>query len=111
MIACETKHCLVVLLSLGSYIIVKCGKNSSLLKNTGTITYSLKVFRNLRLAGLPMHNHNNEFILITYIVRRKMADFERCELEIGLEFGHLSFDKRKNFSEGSFEPKKYAQVI
>ena len=40
-----------------------------------------------------------------------MADFERRELEIGLEFGHLSFDKRKNFSEGSFEPKKYAQVI
>ena len=40
-----------------------------------------------------------------------MADFERRELEIGLKFGHLSFDKRKNFSEGSFKPKKYAQVI
>ena len=40
-----------------------------------------------------------------------MADFERRELEIGLEFGHISFDKRKNFSEGSSEPKKYAQVI
>ena len=24
-----------------------------------------------------------------------MADFERRELEIGLKFGHLSFDKRK----------------
>ena len=58
-----------------------------------------------------MRNRNNEFILIIYIVRRKMADFERHELEIGLEFGHLSFDKRKNFSEGSFEPQKYAQVI
>ena len=40
-----------------------------------------------------------------------MADFERCELEIRLEFGHINFDKRKNFSEGSSEPKKYAQVI
>ena len=40
-----------------------------------------------------------------------MADFERRELEIGLKFGHLSFDKRTNFSEGSFKPKKYAQVI
>ena len=46
-----------------------------------------------------------------YIAPRKMADFERRELEIGLEFGHLSFDKRNNFSEGSSEPKKYAQVI
>ena len=40
-----------------------------------------------------------------------MADFECRELEIGLEFRHLSFDKCKNFSEGSFEPKKCAQVI
>ena len=40
-----------------------------------------------------------------------MADFERRELEIGLEFGHISFDKCKNFSEGSSEPKKYTQVI
>ena len=40
-----------------------------------------------------------------------MADFKCRELEIGLEFGHLSFDKRKNFSEGSSEPKKYTQVI
>ena len=58
-----------------------------------------------------MRNRNNEFILIIYIARIKMADFERRELEIGLEFGHISFDKRKNFSEGSSEPKKYAQVI
>ena len=58
-----------------------------------------------------MRNHNNEFILIIYITRIKMADFECRELEIGLEFGHISFDKCKNFSEGSFEPKKYAQVI
>ena len=40
-----------------------------------------------------------------------MADFEHRELEIGLKFEHLSFDNRKNFSEGSFKPKKYAQVI
>ena len=58
-----------------------------------------------------MRNRNNDFILIIYIAQRKMADFERRELEIWLEFGHLSFDKRKNFSEGSFEPKKYVQVI
>ena len=56
-----------------------------------------------------MRNRNNEFILIIYIARgKKMADFERRELEIGLKFEHLSFDKRKNFSEGSFKPKKYA---
>ena len=40
-----------------------------------------------------------------------MADFERRDLEIGLEFGCLRFAKRNNFSEGSSEPKKYAQVI
>ena len=40
-----------------------------------------------------------------------MADFERRELEIGLEFRRLSLAKRNNFSEGSSEPKKYAQVI
>ena len=40
-----------------------------------------------------------------------MADYERRELEIALEFGCLSFAKRSNFSEGSSEPKKYAQVI
>ena len=58
-----------------------------------------------------MRNCNNEFILMIYIVRIKMADFERRELESGLEFRHISFDKHKNFSEGSSEPKKYAQVI
>ena len=40
-----------------------------------------------------------------------MADFERRELEIGLEFGRLSFTKLNNFSKGSSEPKKGAQVI
>ena len=58
-----------------------------------------------------MRNRNNEFILIIYIAQIKMADFEHRELEIGLEFGHMSFDKRKNFSKGSSEPKKYTQVI
>ena len=57
-----------------------------------------------------MRNCNNEFILIIYIARIKMVDFERREL-IGLEFGHISFDKRKNCSEGSSEPKEYTQVI
>ena len=40
-----------------------------------------------------------------------MADFERRELEIELEFRRSRFAKRNNFSEGSSEPKKYAQVI
>ena len=34
-----------------------------------------------------------------------MADFERGQLEIGLEFVHWSFAERDNFSEGSSETK------
>ena len=56
----------------------------------------------------PMGNRNNKFILIIYIARRKMANFECREFEFGLEFGHLSFTKLDNFSEGSFELKKKA---
>ena len=56
-----------------------------------------------------MRKRYNEFILIIYIAPRKMADFERRKLEIGLEFGHLSFDKRINFSKGSSGPKIYVQ--
>ena len=40
-----------------------------------------------------------------------MADFERGQFEIGLEFVRWSFAERNNFSEGSFEPTKDAQVI
>ena len=40
-----------------------------------------------------------------------MADFERRQLEIGLEFVRFSFAERNNFSEGSSEPKKDLQVI
>ena len=40
-----------------------------------------------------------------------MADFERQQLEIPLEFVRWSSDERDNFSEGSSEPKKDAQVI
>ena len=40
-----------------------------------------------------------------------MADFEHRQFEIGLEFVRWSFAKRNNFSKGSSEPKKYAQVI
>ena len=58
-----------------------------------------------------MRNYNNEFKLIIYVALRKMANFEPRELEIGLEFGLSSFTKHNNFSEGSSEPKKYAQVI
>ena len=40
-----------------------------------------------------------------------MADFERRQLEIRLEFVHWSSVERNNFSEGSSKPKKGAQVI
>ena len=40
-----------------------------------------------------------------------MADFERWQFEIGLEFVLWSFAKRNNFSEGSSKPKKDTQVI
>ena len=40
-----------------------------------------------------------------------MADFERRQLEIGLEFVHWSFAVSNNFSEGFSEYKKDAQVI
>ena len=40
-----------------------------------------------------------------------MADFECQQLEIGLEFVCWSFAEHNNFSEGSYEPKKYTQVI
>ena len=40
-----------------------------------------------------------------------MANFECQQFEIGLEFVRWSFAKRNNFSEGSSEPKKDAQVI
>ena len=41
----------------------------------------------------------------------KMADFERRQFEIGLKFMRCSFAKRNNFSEGSSELEKDAQVI
>ena len=40
-----------------------------------------------------------------------MTDFERQQLEIGLEFMLWSFAEHNNFSEGSFEPKEDVQVI
>ena len=40
-----------------------------------------------------------------------MADFERRQLEIGLEFVCWSSDKRDNFRGGSSKPTKGAQVI
>ena len=40
-----------------------------------------------------------------------MADFEPRQFEIGLKFVRWSFAERNNFSEGSFEPNKDAQVI
>ena len=36
----------------------------------------------------PMRNCNNEFILLFILREKKMADFERGQLEIGLEFVH-----------------------
>ena len=35
---------------------------------------------------VPTHNRNNEFILEFILRENKMADFERQQLEIGLEF-------------------------
>ena len=40
-----------------------------------------------------------------------MADFERRQFEIGLEFVRRSSDERNNFSQGSSKPKKDVQVI
>ena len=40
-----------------------------------------------------------------------MADFERRQLEIELEFACWSSGERNIFSEGSSEPMKYGQVI
>ena len=40
-----------------------------------------------------------------------MADFERRQLEFGLEFVRWSSDERNNVSEGSSKPKKDVQVI
>ena len=40
-----------------------------------------------------------------------MADFKRRQFEIGLELVRWSFIEHNNFSEGSSEPKKDAQVI
>ena len=40
-----------------------------------------------------------------------MADFERRQLEFGLEFVRWSSDERNNFSEGSSKAKKDVQVI
>ena len=40
-----------------------------------------------------------------------MADFERRQLEFGLEFVRWSSDERNNFREGSSKPKKDVQVI
>ena len=53
-----------------------------------------------------MRNHNNAFILEFTLYETKMADFERWQLEIQLEFVRWSSDERNNFNEGSFEPKK-----
>ena len=40
-----------------------------------------------------------------------MADYERRQLEIGLEFVRRNSAERNNFSEGSSEPKKDVQII
>ena len=58
-----------------------------------------------------MCNRNNEFILYFILRDEKIADFECWQFEIGLEFMHWSFAERDNFSEGSSEPTKDAQVI
>ena len=54
-----------------------------------------------------MRNCNNVFILRD----KKMADFKCQQFGIGLKFLRWSFTEHNNFSKGSFQPKKYAQVI
>ena len=54
-----------------------------------------------------MRNHNDKFILR----ETKMADFERRQLEIQLEFMRWSSAEHNNFSEASSERKKGTQVI
>ena len=56
-----------------------------------------------------MPNHNNEFILEFILRKTKMADFERWQLEIQLEFVRWNSTELNNFSEGSSESKKDAQ--
>ena len=48
---------------------------------------------------------------LIYVARKRMADFEHLQLEIGLEFVCWSFTEHYNFSKGSSEPKEDAQVI
>ena len=52
-----------------------------------------------------------QFILLFISHENKSSDYDRRQLEIGLEFVRWSFDKRNNFSEGSSEPVKDTQVI
>ena len=40
-----------------------------------------------------------------------MADFETRRIRNGLEFECNGFNDRKNFSKGSFKPKKDIQII
>ena len=52
-------------------------------------------------------NRHNKFIL-----REETCPIsKRRELEIGLEFKRNGLDGRKNYSKGSFKPKKDTQVI
>ena len=52
-------------------------------------------------------NCNNELIL-----HEKTCPISKCrELEIGLEFQCYGFDDLKNFSGGSFKPKKDIQTV
>ena len=44
-----------------------------------------KIIKNIHIICVPTRNCNNEFVII-YIARNKMADFERRQVEIGLEF-------------------------
>ena len=60
---------------------------------------------------VPTRNSNNEFILYFILREIKMADFERRQLEFGLEFVRYSFAKRNNLSEGSSERRKDLRVI
>ena len=71
---------------------------------------TLDIYIYIYIICVPTCKSNNEFVL-SILREIKMADFEHRQSEIGLEFVCWSFPERNNFSEGSSEPNKDAQVI
>ena len=75
------------------------------------VTLDIYIYIYIYIICVPTRNSNNEFILYFILREIKMADFERRQLEFGLEFVRYSFAERNNLSEGSSERRKDLQVI